>query len=117
MEDELKKELSGIFNWAYKGYKRLLEQGDFSESPDHNRIMREFAALANPLVDFIETHIAGEKGDFPHGKLYNMYSEWCIKTGHVRKGNRAFFPELKMTLQEMKIPFDHKKSRELCFVF
>ena len=32
LEDKLKEELSGIFNWCYEGYKRLKAQQKFTES-------------------------------------------------------------------------------------
>lgn len=51
------QELSGMFNWAVDGLKRLLKQGDFSYSKSHEETREEYERKANVVKAFHDDKI------------------------------------------------------------
>lgn len=82
---QLEKELSGIFNWAVNGLKRLKERGMFTRADFMKEAVKELEDLNNPtnifFEDFIEVDI-GENVYIEKGELYKYYKDWCMKNGH-----------------------------------
>lgn len=54
LERELLEELPGIFNWALEGLQRLLAQGHFTVTDEHDKLLNEFVRENNPLMSFAE---------------------------------------------------------------
>jgi len=55
LTEKLMAELSGIFNWALEGYKRLGGQKFiFSESPAMFRSKKQYQQQSNSVLDFID---------------------------------------------------------------
>jgi putative DNA primase/helicase len=55
LTEKLMAELSGIFNWALEGYKRLGGQKFiFSESPAMFRSRKQYQQQSNSVLDFID---------------------------------------------------------------
>lgn len=76
----LMAEMSGIFNWAYKGYKRLLQRGEFTESADHREVMAEFKRLSNPVYQFATEYTRKDK--ITKTALYTCYLNWRDDNGY-----------------------------------
>jgi putative DNA primase/helicase len=55
LTEKLMGELSGIFNWALEGYKRVSGQKFiFSESPKMSRSKKRYQQQSNSALDFID---------------------------------------------------------------
>lgn len=77
------EELSGIFNWALEGLKRVLQNG-FTKKESLKKYI-------NPIQYFIEKYCDFEKNSWiESGVLYKKYKEVCEKEG-LRKVSRKIF--------------------------
>lgn len=87
---KLLKELPGIFNWAYAGYKLLNSVGYFTETPEQHRITQQFKEVSDPVSVFCEEHeFTGEK---TRDEIYSTYKDWCESTGHKPLSREKFIP-------------------------
>lgn len=90
---KLLKELPGIFNWAYEGYKLLNKVKYFTETDEQAYYMQRFKETSNPITVFCEDCDYLFTGMIERGKLYKIYTEWCEDNGHKPKANSNFFPD------------------------
>ena len=84
-------ELSGIFNWALEGYKRLGGQKFiFSESTAMFRSKKQYQQQSNSVLDFIDHCLedASIEDSVPLKDLYNCYQGFC-----ATEGNKRCFPK------------------------
>jgi len=79
----IQNELPGIAHWALEGAMRLLENGKFSTSKVHNRLMEKWRRTTNSLEEFIhEECVRGdEKSYVRRSKFYEIYKDWCKDNG------------------------------------
>lgn len=49
------KQLSGLFNWALEGLKRLLDNGDFTKTPSTTKVKERWLVKADTLHAFLES--------------------------------------------------------------
>ena len=79
-------ELSGIFNWAVDGLKRLRARGHFHEAAACIQAKAEFKRDSNPAATFLKENCrVNEQTDTGSKMLYEAYGEWCQENGHGRK--------------------------------
>ena len=82
---KLMDELSGIFNWALDGYRRLRDQGFiFSESPSMRNSKRLYKQKNSSAYDFIELHsnmLFLNTDSVPFKKVYEFYKRFCLTEG------------------------------------
>ena len=84
LTEKLMAELSGIFNWALEGYKRLGGQKFiFSESPAMNRSKKQYQQQSNSVLDFIDSCLKDADVDYSIAfkDLYECYSGFCVTEG------------------------------------
>lgn len=115
---KLLKELPGIFNWAYEGYKGLLQQGYFTETMEQDEIMQRFKELSNPVLAFVEDY--EWTGQMTREQIYNRYSSWCADTGHKQQSVHTFFPTFRELVEEYIFDegqkrLDNKRVRYITF--
>jgi putative DNA primase/helicase len=87
-------ELSGIFNWALEGYKRLDGQKFiFSESPTMTRSKKQYQQQSNSVLDFIDRCLKDAKPEDSAAfkDLYDYYSGFC-----TTEGNKRCFPKKRI---------------------
>jgi len=87
LTDKLKTELSGIFNWALEGYKRLGGQKFvFSESPAMCKSKKQYQQQSNSVLDFMVRCLKDAKPEDSAAfkDLYECYSGFCISEGNKR---------------------------------
>ena len=101
LEDKLKKELPGIFNWAYEGYKRLKKQNKLTETPEQEEIMGEFISLMNPVAAFIEECLSNENDVVEYSELYRRYVSWTKEAGHEAQSRTKFIQSFKKTIKQL----------------
>ena len=109
LEKKLKTELPGIFNWAYEGYKRLKQQGRFTETPEQVEMLDDFRKSINPLAAFIEEELAGQEESLTRKQLYNKYVEWAKEAGHEALSRTNFIRKFKMTIKQVMPHVTEKK--------
>jgi putative DNA primase/helicase len=91
LTEKLMGELSGIFNWALEGYKRLDGQKFiFSESPSMFRSKKQYQQQSNSVLDFIDRCLddANPEDSAPFKNLYDCYQGFCTS-----EGNKKCFPK------------------------
>ena len=91
LTEKLMAELSGIFNWALEGYKRLGGQKFiFSESPSMFKSKKQYQQQSNSVLDFIDRCLksATPEDSAPFKDLYDCYSGFCTS-----EGNKRCFPK------------------------
>ena len=95
---KLLKELPGIFNWCYDGYKTLQVVGYFTDTPDQSDMLRLFETTSNPVSVFCEDYIF--KGTMPRDEIYEWYKDWCDKTGHKPLSREKFLPKFREQMRK-----------------
>lgn len=127
LSEKLKEELSGIFNWCYEGYKRLKENGKFTKTKEHYRILGEHKETANNVLQFVNSSdfydsiarkiVYGRKvfeerylTDTKQFKeFYNNYKYFCSEEGLTPLSNRQFTIEIKRVLTDLGFIFELKR--------
>lgn len=99
---KLMAELPGILNWAYEGYKRLIENDYvFTECKAVNRIMKEYMDNENPTaVFFNDTYEKAPESKILKSDLYRDYIEWCNQTGAKPMIRKNFLNALELKANE-----------------
>lgn len=78
----VRDELPGIATWALQGAQRLLQQGKFSASKAHDRLMEKWRRTSSSVEEYIyECCDLGEKASVKRKDLYQTYRLWCKNTG------------------------------------
>ena len=101
LESKLKTELAGIFNWAYEGYKRLLKQKKFTETPEQSVMMEEFVQIMNPVAGFIRECLSEYTGRIERSTLYQNYVSWCKEAGHEAQSRTKFMQSFRKTIKQL----------------
>jgi putative DNA primase/helicase len=95
LTSKLMNELSGIFNWALEGYRRLRDQGFiFSESPSMKKSKREYQQKNSSVIDYAESHFAeffDHDESVPFKDVYNRYQDFCSDEGIKRAFSKKDF--------------------------
>ena len=101
LTDKLIKELSGIFNWALEGYRRLRDQDYiFSDSLSMEKSKKRYKQKNSSVIDFVESHlpeILVSKPSVPFKDVYANYREFCSSEGINRVFSKKDFRSFKMT--------------------
>ena len=87
LTEKLMAELSGIFNCALEGYKRLGGQKFiFSESPSMSKSKKQYQQQSNSVLDFIDHCLenSNPEDSAPFKELYDCYSGFCATEGNMR---------------------------------
>lgn len=113
---KLRRELPGIFNWAYDGYKVLREAKEFTVTEDQSELMDDFMRTTNPLVGFLEE--CPQSGTVSRTELYKRYTDWCRDAGHEPMSRTKFIQRLKQTLRQTRRSVKERKyGGERQFIF
>jgi putative DNA primase/helicase len=115
LTEKLMAELSGIFNWALEGYKRLgIQKFIFSESPSMFRPKKQYQQQSNSVLDFIDRCFKDVRPEDSAAfkDLYDCYQGFC-----TTEGNKRCFPkkEFRAVLEneEIKIVNSSKHANQL----
>lgn len=79
----IQAELAGIAHWALVGAARLMQNGAFSRSVAHDRLMTQWRCRTNSLDEFIFEccELGGHDYVFKRASLYRVYTQWCAESG------------------------------------
>lgn len=95
---KLLKELPGIFNWAYNGYKLLNTVGYFTDTPEQAEITKQFEEMSDPIAVF-----CGDfefSGEHTRDEIYTWYKDWCDTTGHRAVSRERFIPRFRECMRD-----------------
>ena len=71
-------EMSGLFNWALEGLKRLFENGGFSNSKSVSNIKKMYIRKSDSLRAFIMDYIIEEYNEWIPKTMFKMkYAKYC----------------------------------------
>ena len=75
------EELSGFFNWAIEGLKRLLAQGQFSTGKTMEETREYYIRMSDPARAFIAARIRQREigQEPPTQEAYQRFLEYCAK--------------------------------------
>jgi putative DNA primase/helicase len=98
LDDRLRAELPGIFNWALEGLRRLDGHGGrFTIGADAHEAVEEVRIGGNPLVEWLESgHVVYDAmAETLQTDLFEQYQAWAQR-GHylVAKGVQVFARDL-----------------------
>jgi putative DNA primase/helicase len=78
-----KEELSGLFNWAIEGLKRLLENKQFTTNKSTTEVREEYIRQSDSVGAFILDLIVEDNSSFEYKKyVYETYSDHCRTNGY-----------------------------------
>jgi len=104
-------ELSGIFNWALEGYRRLRDQGFiFSKSPSMQKSKRLYKQKNSSVINFIESHfveILAVNQSVPFKDMYEEYRSFCLKEGIKRVSSKKDF---RSTIESEGYPIENSSK-------
>jgi putative DNA primase/helicase len=87
LTEKLVAELSGIFNWALEGYKRLRNQKFiFSESKSMQKNKQQYQTESNSVLDFYVNYLKKAHSDnsLVFKDVHDCYLKFCEKEGHKK---------------------------------
>ncbi len=115
LTQKLKKELSGIFNFALEGLKELRQNKyNFVFSKACDKASREFFHHNNPIKEFVETQIyESPASHITYKILWEIYLSWLCKEGisspnHLDR--RQFSTDIRTVLDNVGIPYKTGKK-------
>lgn len=72
------KEMSGLFNWALEGLRRLKKQNKFSSTETTEDVKKEWIMRTDPLIAFIEKFVEYDsKGFIAKDDFMKVLNHWC----------------------------------------
>lgn len=89
IDDKLKAELPGIFNWAMQGLRRLQAQGAFTRASQSEQARDDYKAENDAEATYVGERLErGERYFIAANELYQDYKNWCEENGFKPK-NRS----------------------------
>ncbi len=96
LEKRFDDEMSGIFNLALVGLKRLIRQGKFSMSEEMISSLKEYKEEVNPVLAYSNEVIRVDEDCMVSKKLlYLHYKAWAEEKGHNQMSERTFFTRIR----------------------
>ncbi len=90
------EELSGLFNWALEGLRRLKSSGRFTKSLSSDELQVLYESMSDPITAFIETYIiVSTSGAELKDDVYRAYYNFCRERGYIAVTFRTFNSDFK----------------------
>jgi putative DNA primase/helicase len=97
LTEKLMNELSGIFNWALEGYRRLrVQKFIFSKSSTMQQKKKKYKSQNNSVLDFIDNcfEIAEPEDSVSYKKAYEIYKQFCSDNGCYKPYSKKEFKDI-----------------------
>jgi len=95
-EISTEEELSGLFNWALEGWKRLNENGGYTHYRDLEEVKEYMQKGKNPIREFIDTYIVSNPGSVVKKEyVYKCYVSFCKEYNYPIKESNVFSRKFK----------------------
>jgi len=95
------EELSGIFNWALIGYRRLLKQNGFSHSKSTEETEELYIRMSDPIKAFLMDCVADYGATDKEMKELGLVLKWYA-SGHISKA--VLYGEYVKYCQKLHLP-------------
>jgi putative DNA primase/helicase len=108
VEDSIRENLSGSFNWALGGLRRLREQGYFTRCVAGEKVLEDNRSEIENYKLFVSEQLeAGDAEQFLTGdELYRTYLTWCKGGGYkpvvTQRGLKKYILQTMPTVQECR---------------
>jgi len=90
------EELSGLFNWAIEGLKRVLANNKFSFSRGWEEVRDWYVKLSSPSKSYIEKNIVTDPtGAIVKEELYGKFLQYCKDNKLTAQSEKLFSQRLK----------------------
>ena len=97
--EKLCPELPAILAWAIKGLRRLDQRGKFQVPASAKVLVEEAKRAASPIAAFVDDMcITDPDATVTKDRLYNVYCQWCQRTGHKMPSDAKFAMDLRSVL-------------------
>ena len=83
--ERIVKDLPGVFNWVYQGYKLIMRNKYFTETEEQLNFMGEYKERINPLIIFIKEELLKLECWISTRDMYELYLSWCTKNHKSKK--------------------------------
>ena len=92
LDSKLAGELSGILNWAIRGWQRLRERGRFIQPESGGDTLKELRDIASPVGMFVrEVCAVGPECSVDVADIYAAWCDWCRDHGRDHHGIEQTF--------------------------
>ena len=92
LDSKLAGELSGILNWAIRGWQRLRERGRFIQPESGGDTLKELRDIASPVGMFVrEVCAVGPEWSVDVADIYAAWCDWCRDHGRDHHGTELTF--------------------------
>lgn len=96
IDEKLRLELPGIFNWALQGWARLLSTGGFTRARQSEAARDEYKSENDAEASYVEERIErGERFSLKADELYKDYKAWCEEYGFKPKNRNTVSKDWK----------------------
>ena len=112
LTENLRKELSGIFNWAMEGNNRRLERGgQFIQTKSGKEMLQIMEETGNPIASFIEDSLEFDPtGTVSKDDVFICFSHWAIKRKMSAGTEMSFKRRFMAAIQEHNVSSDLDRS-------
>ncbi|MBF6653973.1 DNA primase [Flavobacterium columnare] len=95
-EQIINEELTGIFNWVIDGLKRLLKNGNFTQSEIVKNEVAQYAIESDSVLMFLEDleYEASIVETITVNSIYNEYKSYCLENGYITCSVKTFSQRL-----------------------
>lgn len=96
IDEKLRNELPGIFNWALVGLARVLKIGAFSKAAQSEQARNDYKSENDAEATYVDERL--DKGDrfmLKANELYNDYKAWCESNGFKPKNRNSVSKDWK----------------------
>jgi len=112
LKEKLRKELSGILNWAIDGWHSLMKKGEFIQPESAIDFMEAFQEQASPIKKFIEDMCNVDNGLQAHsGEMFEHWSLWRKIMGYKQSTSNSAFGKMLISA-DMSITKGRKKKSD-----
>lgn len=97
LTEKLQQELSGIFNWALEGYRRLRKNKFvFTQGPNMKKLKQSYKTQSNSVLAFAENHLrkTDPNDRVKYGEAYSLYLSFCGVEGYEDPEKKVSFKRL-----------------------
>ncbi|MCJ7571557.1 MAG: phage/plasmid primase, P4 family [Candidatus Thermoplasmatota archaeon] len=111
-------EMSGLFNWAIEGLKRLLKNGNFSSTKSIEEIMEQYKIMSNPIYQYCNDFLTNNpEGYILKSELWEHYVKWCKSKKLPIIPKNILTQKLSEQLPEMRIGKRGQKGKQKpCYI-
>jgi putative DNA primase/helicase len=101
LDEQLLKELPGILNWALKGLKRLIKNGNFTIPQSSREALLDYKISNNSVTRFFNEKLelidikGSPKSGILSSELFNAYKKFSVENGFPSISDSVFGTKLK----------------------